>query len=95
MNKVDNLMATTRVISDMTGGEYSTPMPKMKLKQRSMGQPMCCHICGKSHVTLCKDESSSGEYICKACKDALVKAVPEVIMKEVCDKIREVVVYNG
>ena len=87
MNKMDNVIAS--------GDEYSIPMPKMKQNRRSIGKPVRCHICGKSRVTLCKDDSSPGEYICKACKDALVKAVPEVIMKEVNGKIREVVVCNG
>lgn len=92
---MNNLLATAAIVSEMGGGEYSMPMPKMKQNRRSIGQPVRCHICGKSRVTLCKDDSSPGEYICKACKDALVKAVPEVIMKEVNGKIREVVVCNG
>lgn len=89
MNKIDNLLATAMIASEMAGGEYSTPMPKMKLSRRSVGQQVYCHVCGKTHVTLYKDNANSGEYICKQCKDSLVQAVPESILEEACNKIKE------
>lgn len=89
MNKTDNLMAVAGAISAMAGGEYSTPMLKMKLNRRSIGQQVRCHICGKCRVTLYKDDTNPGKYVCKHCKDSLIKAVPESVLEEVCTKIEE------
>ena len=83
MNKTDNLMITAGVVSAMAGSEYSTPIV------RSMGQQVRCHICGKARVTLCKDDSNPGKYICKACKDSLMQAIPKAVLKEACNKIKE------
>lgn len=94
MNKTNNLMVAAGVISDMAGGEYSTPMPKMKLNRRSIGQQVRCHICGKGRVTLYKDDTNPGKYVCKQCKGSLVKAVPESILEEACNKIKEVAVSH-
>ena len=89
MNKTDNLTVTAGVVSAMAGGEYSMPMPKLRLNRRSMGQQVYCHICGKTHVTLYKDDAHSGEYICKRCKDSITQCVPESVLEEACTKIKE------
>ncbi|MEH2935846.1 hypothetical protein [Acutalibacter sp. JLR.KK004] len=94
MNKTDNLMITAGVVSAMAGSEYSTPMLKMRSNRRSMGQQVRCHICGKARVTLCKDDSNPGKYICKACKDSLMQAIPKAVLKEACNKIKEEGLYN-
>lgn len=89
MNKTDNLMVTAGAVSAMAGGEYSMPMPKPRLNRRSMGQQVHCYICGKTHVTLYKDDAHSGEYICKQCKDSIIQCVPESILEEAGNKIKE------
>lgn len=82
MNKTDNLMITAGVVSAMAGSEYSTPIGGR------WGQQVRCHICCKARVTLCKDDSNPGKYICKACKDSLMQAIPKAVLKEACNKIK-------
>ena len=92
MNKTDNLTVTAGVVSAMAGGEYSMPMPKLRLNRRSMGQQVYCHICGKTHVTLYKDDAHSGEYICKRCKDSITQCVSKSVLEKAYNKIKEGVV---